>query len=70
MIFTDLAQLFVERWRNFLRTGIFNILVELFQVASDGGITLYGFHYLMMLLPGILSAAIRQFRSVSEIFDH
>lgn len=41
-------------------------LVELFQVVSDGGATLYGFHCLMKLLPGVLSVVIRQFRSVCK----
>lgn len=53
-----------------MRTEIFNSLVELFQVVSDGGTTLYGFHCLMKFLPGVLSVVIRQFRSVSEILDH
>lgn len=69
-IFTDLVQLFVECWGNSVTTDIFNILVELFQVVSDGGTTLYGFYYLVRLLPGILSAVTRQFRSVPETFDH
>lgn len=41
-------------------------LVELFQVVSDGRTTLYGFHCLMKLLPGVLSVVIRQFRSVCK----
>ena len=70
MAFTDLAQLLVEHWGNFVRTKIFNSLVELFQVISDGGTTLYGFHCFMKFLPAVLSVVIRQFRSVSEILEH
>jgi len=49
-----------------VRTEIFNSLVQLLQVVSDGGATLYGFHRLVKLLPGVLSVVVGQFRSVCE----
>lgn len=69
MIFTDLAQLFVECWGNFVRTEIFNSLVQLLQVVPDGRAALDGSHRLVELLPGVLSVVVRQPRSVSEILD-
>lgn len=66
MVFTDLAQLLVERWGDFVRTKIFNSLVQLLQVVPDGCAALDGLDRFVKLPPRVLSVVVRQPRPVGS----